>query len=274
VSGAFVNDGRGNGVLVTTKAKATLDGVAIVGAWVFGAYADSGATLEMKRSLIDDTRGWHGSDPALSFGMAFTVNNAASALVSDISVTRSTGAAITVGKGGQLRGDHALVRDVLEGSQSGSGSALSVGASGTVEFDASAFVAATSAGVLVTQGGGSSVRLARSSVRDTRFARDGYGHGVTVRLDARVVLVSTAITGNPGIGVAVDGARALLDGAVLARNGVGIHAQGGSFLVARDDVDDGTLGDFEVRVTSGTQFVENQTRVGSGITPLPDPLLQ
>jgi hypothetical protein len=111
-------------------------------------------------------------------------------------------------------------------------------------------------------------------VRDTRFSRDGYGHGVTVRLDARVVLVSTAITGNPGIGVAVDGARALLDGAVLARNGVGIHAQGGSFLVARDDVDDGTLGDFEVRVTSGTQFVENQTRVGSGITPLPDPLLQ
>ena len=117
------------------------------------------------------------------------------------------------------------------------------------------------------------MRFARSSVHGTKLARGGFGHGVTVGLGARVVLAGTSLVDNPGIGLAVAGGRALVEGATLARNNVAIHAQSGSFLVEADDTDAESLGDGEVRVASTTRFTSNATRVGSGIVPLPSPVL-
>lgn len=266
------SDGRGAGVTVQTKAKASLDGVAILGAWGFGMYVDAGASLDVRRSFVDGTRAPQGADPSKAFAVGLTVN-AATATVSDVTISRSSQAGVTAGKKGRLRGDHLLVRDVIEGSVASSGSALTVGENADVDLDASVFDGATSSGVIVTEGGASAIRLSRSVVRGTRKGRDGYGHGVTVRVGARVVLEATSVVDNPGIGVAVDGARALLGGTSIARNGVGIHAQGGSFLVEGDDADVDSLGDGEVRVAPSTRFTSNATRVGSGEVPLPSPVL-
>lgn len=271
-AGTLANDGRGAGMTVKSKATASLDGVAFVRPWAYGVASELGATLQMKRSFVDAPRGYQGAEPARSgaYGLAIT---SASAAVSDVTLARCANAGINVGKGGKLSGDRVLVRDVIEGDLASSGAGLAVGEAGDVDLDASVIDAATSTGVLITRGGASYVRLARSAVHGTRKARDGFGHGVTVRLDARVVLTGTSIVDNPGIGIAADGGRALVEGTTVARNAVGIHAQAGSFLVELDDPDATSLADGEVRVAPSTHFASNATRVGSGNVPLPSPLL-
>jgi hypothetical protein len=268
----LISDGKGAGVSVVGKAKASLDSVAILGTWGISAYADTGGALEMKRSFVDAPRGFEGGDPARGYASGLNVNGA-TAVVSDVTVTHCSGSAVGVGKGGRLRGDRLFVRDVVEGATESAGSGLSVGANGDVDLDASVIDRATSTGIIVTEGGGSILRLARSSIHGTRPARMGFGHGITVRNEARVVLTGTSIVDNPGIGLAADGGRALLDGAAVARNAVGIHAQGGSFLVEADDPDADGLGAGEVRVTASTRFASNATRIGSGVVPLPAPIL-
>lgn len=271
-SGPLVNDGRGAGISVKSKAAAVLDGVAVIGTWGYGVASEVNGTLSMKHSFVDAPRGALGTDPAKAsaYGLGVTT---AKATLSDVTFTRCAAAGINVGKGGSLSGDHVLVRDVIEGEIPSSGAGLAVGEAGRVDLDASAIEAATATGVLITRGGQSFVRLVRSSVRGTRKARDGFGHGVTVRLDARVVLTGTSIVDHPGIGIAADGGRALLDGATVARNAVGIHAQSGSFLVETDDADAESLTDGEVRVATTTRFASNATRIGSGVVALPAPVL-
>lgn len=269
----LVNDGRGAGVTVRNEATATLDGVVVVGTWALGVDAEKDGKLDMKRSFIDAPRGLLGAEPADDAAYGLVVTGAVAA-VSDVTITRCSAAGINVGKSGRLSGDRVLVRDVIEGSVASSGSGLAVGEAGFVDLDASVVDAATSTGVLVTRGGNSFVRLARSAVHGTRMTRDGYGHGVTVRLDARVVLTDTSLVDNPGIGVAADGGRALVAGGAIARNAVGIHAQSGSFLVELDDADADSLADGEVRVAPSTHFAANATRVGSGVIALPSPILK
>ena len=271
--GAGKSDGKGGGIAVSGKAKATLDGVVILGAWGVAAFVDAGGALDVKHSLIDATRGTSGADPSRATAVGFVVLNAARATVSDVTITRSSGAGLSLGKGSSLGGDHLLVRDVLEGSTDTAGAGIGVGPGSTLDLEASVVDGATTTGLFIKEGSGTLVRFARSSVHGTRMARTGFGHGVTVGVGARVVLSGTSLVDNPGIGLAVDGGRGLVDGVVIARNGVGIHAQNGSFLVEADDADADSLGDGEVRVASTTRFSSNATRVGSGIVPLPSPVL-
>lgn len=271
-TGKLLSDGRGAGVSIKNKARATLEGVAVVGAWGFGVTADSASKMAVERSLVDAPRGLLGAAAARSIGYGLVVN-AATATVSDVSVTRCSGAGVSVGKGGKLTGDRLFVRDVIEGVVISAGAGLAVGAGGTVDLDASVIDKATATGVLITQGGDSHVRLLRSLVRGTRQTPEGFGHGVAVAIGARVVLEGTSVIDNPGIGVVADGGRALVDGTTVARNAVGIHAQSGSFLVELDDTDAESLAEGEVRVIPSTRFASNATRVGSGVVPLPSPIL-
>jgi hypothetical protein len=94
---------------------------------------------------------------------------------------------------------------------------------------------------------------------------------VIVAVGAQVILEGTSIFDNAAIGLAASGGRARLVESTIARNAVGVHVQEGSFLKETEDATD--LGVNEVRVSRGTRFVGNQTRVGSGEIPLPSNIL-
>lgn len=271
--GAGTSDGKGGGIAVSGKGKATLDNTVILGAWGVAAFADAGGFLELKRSLLDATRGTSGADPTRSTAVGFVVLNGASATVADVSITRTSGAGVSLGKGSKLNGDHLLVRGVAEGQTDGAGEGIGVGPGSALDLEASVIDGATTSGLLIQEGSATLVRFVRSSVHGTKMARSGFGHGVTLGVGARLVLSGTSLVDNPGIGLAVDGGKALVDAVTIARNGVGVHAQNGSFLVERDDADADTLGDGEVRVATTTRFSSNAARVGSGIVPLPSPVL-
>jgi len=271
--GGPTSDGRGGGLAVTDKAKAKLDGVVILGAWGIGAFIDAGGAVDLRQSFVDATRGTNGADPTKATAVGLVVLNSASATVSDVSVTRSAGAGVTLGKGSSLKGDRLLVRGVVEGATDSAGSGIGVGPASTVDLEASVIDGATTSGILVKNDASTFVRFVRSSIHGTKVARDGFGHGVTVGQGARVVLSGSSFVDNPGIGLAVDGGKVLVDGVTIARNNVGVHAQNGSFLVQADDADAESLGDGEVRVASTTRFSSNATRVGSGVVPLPSPVL-
>jgi hypothetical protein len=203
--------------------------------------------------------------------VGLSIGSGGSVAVSDVAVTRSSSAGVGMGTSAAMHGDHLLVRDVVEGPYDSNGAGLAAGPSCTVDLDVSVIERGTATGIFV-KGSDSVVRLARSSVHSTRLARDGFGHGVTVQNGASVVLTTTSIVDNPGIGLAADAGRALVDAATIARNGVGIHVQNGSFLVEADDTSADNLGEGEVRIASTTRFSSNMTRIGSGIVPLPSPL--
>ena len=61
-------------------------------------------------------------------------------------------------------------------------------------------------------------------------------------------------------------------GGTVAKNAVALHAQNGAAITESDGT--GDLGVGEIRISSTTRFVDNETRVGNGILALPQPPIQ
>ena len=261
----------GIGLQISVGATGTVENSAIVDSWAYGAYADSGSTLTVKGSLIDNTR------PVVkdigapsSIGVGVT-SNASTVTLDDVAVTRSTLGGITAGKAGKITGTRVLVRDVVAGKPSTTGGAVQAGSGGIIELDGSVLTRISSIGV-IAYGGASRVALRRSSVHGVIGAGgEAYGHGVMVIAKAEVSLQATSVFDNAVIGLAVSTGRAIVESSVFARNAIGVQAQDGSFLVESADLAD--LGDGEVRVSPDSKFLDNAVRVGSATVPLPTPVL-
>ncbi len=258
----------GIGVQTIGKATMSLDGVAVIDAWGWGMYADTGATLDIKHSVVDGTRVLEPKRPVMPFAIGLSVSGA-TAKLEDVALLRSTLHGMTVGKKGVVTGSGLYVRDVSASDPEGvgAGAGIAAGDAGQVDLDASAIFQSTTSGVLALEGAGSLLRLSRSSIHGTRVAPQGFGHGVLVAGEAEVILDQTAVFDNAGVGIAASGGRAQLVSAVIARNPVGVHLQGGSFLV--ESADDSELGATEVRISPDSRFLDNASKLGSGEIPLP-----
>lgn len=262
----------GMGLQIGGGSKGTVTNSAIVDSWGYGAYADSASTLDIKRSLIDHTRGViKAIAPATTIGIGLT-SNASTITLDDVAVTRSILGGITAGKAGTITGTRVLVRDVVEGKPSTSGGGVQSTAGGVIELDGSAITRVSSIGVIAYGGVKSLVTLKRSTVHGVRGAGgEAFGHGIMVTTDAQVALHGTSVFDNAVIGLAVSKGRAIATNSVFAKNAIGVQAQDGSFLV--ESADEADLGDGEVRVSPDSRFLENGIRLGADTVPLPPPVL-
>lgn len=95
--------------------------------------------------------------------------------------------------------------------------------------------------------------------------------GVLGRLGGRLDLTRTVVGQTSGVAVTVAGGTATVAASHIADNTVGLHVQDGvSLMVAPAIVE--PVEPLSAVVTSDTQFVRNETRLGAGAVPLP-PLL-
>ncbi len=138
-------------------------------------------------------------------------------------------------------------------------------AGGPTVLAGTALVGNAGVGVII---GGGRTRLDGVLIAGTRALSDGgFGHGLIAE-SATVTVASSSLVANDTVGAFFDASRALVDRTLIMRNGVGVHAQSGSTLIegrAREPVD------LEVVFTSEVLFLDNQTRVGTGQLPIPDP---
>lgn len=275
-------DQLGRGINVEDAAAVTLEDVSLVGNGDESLFARGGVKgkgrshVTASRLIVRDTvsrkDGSKGDGIAIQGGALFELDGAA--------VVRARRAGIILndllgpdGLPSEATVTHTIVRETqaagdaqgkapgiaLEGVGIATGGKLTLAASavlGNVEFG-------------VVFGGKNSAGSVESSlVASTNPSAMGeFGHGI-VGVDGTSLLVkNTTILGNR-IGAAFAASAATLTGVVVRKNAVGIHVQGGSQLQTAATPPDAPTPDVIV-VTDDSQFIDNETRVGSGDVPLP-----
>ena len=118
----------------------------------------------------------------------------------------------------------------------------------------------------MVQLGGAKLAMSTSTVKDTILDHDGhFGIGVLFGGDATGTVETSTITGSKGIGVTAAAAGAFVVHTTISRNVVGVHTQDGTSLSQGDVAGD----PLALVISNDTRFVDNMTRVGSGVLPLP-----
>ena len=270
------SDRSGIGLQVTESAAATLDNVAIIGAWGFGAYVQSKGTLSAKHTFIDQTHSLVSPAPlVLSFAVGITADDNGQVTLDTTTIEHGALAAISAGSTGTVKGTGLYLRDIGEAKPLGTGAGISVGQGGKADLVRSAIASASGVAVLAVQGGGASIHLGDSAVHGTRVASTGFGHGAAGGVDTTFSIDGSFFFDNAAIAIALAGCTASIKGTTLSRNAVALQVQDGSFIVeSDDDPTTSPLGAGEVRISADTKLVDNVTRIGNGIIPLPKDVLK
>ncbi len=268
-----VSDKSGIGGTLIDHSTTKLDGVAILGAFGFGLYVQSGATADAHHVFIDQTRDLKTPAQAgsLSFAVGITVDEGGAMKLADSTVLHGRLAGASVGTQSSMDISGSLFQDVGEATPVGTGAGLSVGEGGHMTVARSAVVHTSAVGVLALNRGNASVDMTDCTIHDVHVASTGFGHGAMAGPQTTFTFERTALYNNGAVGLALAGGSARVHASNFTSNGVALHAQDGSYLVESDS--DGALSEGELRVSSDTTFEGNGTKIGSGSLPLPeDPL--
>lgn len=236
---------------------------------------DPGSRVTANGILVTGTRpraGW--PDPGL-LGVGVSVTWGSSLALSHSSIDRNRAANVLVSEpdasGAAPHADLAstLVRRALPNEVGFAGRGVEVSKSGTATVEGC--VVAENNEESVVTGRGGRLAVARTLIRDTRRAAGTFGHGLVAADQGSVSLDEVWLLGHPAVALAISDADATVSRSVIARSAVGIAVAGGTALQSAERVPSAPPA-LTCVVSNDTRFVENETRVGSGAVPLPDPL--
>jgi hypothetical protein len=97
-----------------------------------------------------------------------------------------------------------------------------------------------------------------------------FGNAIEV-VDATLRLDRTTVRNAKGAALLFAGSTGAISASLIEDNAVALHAQDGSELVEADEAP-AELVEHAVVVTRSTVFKDNETRIGQGVLPLPQPL--
>lgn len=258
----------GGGILVEGGARAELSRVAAMENHSFGLIVlGEGTTATATDSVFRDTLADPALSPAQGGGAGIYVGEGATLELAGVDVATSVDAALQGEPGSRV----AATRSAFRATRPRANGQFGVGvfSGGDVELDGVAILDHHISGLGIVGPGATAVVTDSLIGTTASYAVDGaYGHGVVV-LDATLELSSSHVRASEGIGLVFDASRGVVSRTVVADNRVGVHAQGGSKLVEADRVEAGEL---EVVVSRDSRFFGNETRVGSGAIPMPEPL--
>jgi len=254
---------RGATGIIVDSATATVRSLAIVSPRA-GVEIQGTAKVDMQGSLVTATR------TAPSFyengryiGTGMVVESKASLVLAKSTIEGAHTAALATSGHADL--SEVLVRGTRAGGDGQFGRGVSAQLGGVMKLARSAVIDNLEAGVFVSLGG-ASLAMTASTVQTTGLDGDGhFGVGVLLGGDVSGTIEDSTITDSKGIGLAVASAGAFVGHSTISRNAVGIHAQEGTTLTTGDVPGD----PLACVVSSDTSFVDNATRVGSGVVPLP-----
>lgn len=272
----------GRGINVENAALAELEGVSFVGngddsIFVRGAVTGKGRShVTATRIIVRDTTsrgdGSHGDGIVVQGGGLLELDMAAvvrarraGIILNDLLAPDGSPAEATIA--------HTVVRETqAAGDGLGSASGLSlegvgIANGGKLTLRSSAVSGNIQFGIVFggTKSGGT---IESTLIRNTTPRASGeYGHGF-VGLDGTSVVIKNSVVVGNRIGLAFASASATLSDLLVQQNVVGIHVQGNSQL-RTSPVAPAEPTPLFVTVTDDSRFIDNQTRVGSGIVPLP-----
>lgn len=254
---------RGARGLVVEAAAARAVDVAFVGGRS-GLGVLAGGALGLEASLVAETVG----GDALYEGGHWNGFGAVVERGARLDVVRST-VESAVGLGVLALGDARLDATLVRGTRralglEGGGRGVDVERGGSAELVGSA-VLGGDVGLVVMDAGSSLV--ARGSSVEGVGARDegSYGVGAITNGESQLLLEGSTVTAAAAVGVASFAAWGRVEGGTVSRCAVALHVAGVP-LVA-DDAPDGE--EPALRVSRGTRFVGNGSRVGAELLPLP-----
>lgn len=152
------------------------------------------------------------------------------------------------------------------GTKMGVGVHVAMGAAATITD--SSLVSNRHSGIYLWEG--AAIDLAGVLVRGTQkeIFEDRLGHGLLAQDAPRVTIERSAFDANLGIGLALAGSPALVRSSFIRSNSIGIHVQDATL---RESTDATEVASGEVIVSADTSFLDNATKVGSGVLALPEP---
>lgn len=257
----------GTGLLASDKGVAKAKDCAFVAPFQNGVQSQLGGSIELDGAVIRDVvKGTALAEGRGNLGYGLIARSQSSVKASRTWIDRAS--AVAVLSGGQSRVSlfETLVTDTqYNGGIGGRGLSLEEASIATVER--SAFLGNTEVGLVAMEG--STLTMIESTVDGTRFDRDDrFGIGALIYGGSTATFDRSTLRASQGIGLAVDSAAVSMKAGFLARNAVAVHAQSETALV------EGTPGEaptpFTVTISPETRFVENTSRVGTGIVPLPE----
>ena len=254
---------RGATGLIVDGAKAKVRSLAVVSPRA-GIEIQGTASVDMSGSLVTGTR-----TAALFYeggrytGTGLVLESKAKLVLAQSTIEGAHTAALALS--GQADITDSLVRGTRAGQDGQFGRGISVQLGGAATLARSAVVDNVETGVFVSLSG-ASLTMTSSTVQGTGLDADGhFGVGVLFGGDVNGTIEDSTITGSKGIGLAVAAASAFVHHTLISRNAVGVHAQDGTTLSQGDGPGDARA----LVISSDTSFVDNATRIGSGIIPLP-----
>lgn len=261
----------GRGVSASQGARLEMTDSAVVGCPQSGVGLQMSAIGVFEHVYVAGSRPYDSKTAIGQFGgFGLLVEDGSTATVKRSSFVDNTAAGLTSMHEAEVTADAVLVRGTKELSSFGAGSGLQVGrAKMTVTH--CAISGSSSESVVV--GSGAVVSMSACTVHGTsRSASGSFGHGIVVFSSGRAELADTAIYDHPGVALVSDGGQAIVRGGVIARSSVAVHAQHGASISQSDATDE--LADGELRISSTTRFVDDETRIGSGVLALPKPPIE
>lgn len=275
-------DTLGRGINIEDAAVARLEDVSLIGngddsIFVRGGVKGKGRSeVHASRIIVRDTTSRR--DGAKGDGIV--VQGGALLELEGASVVRARRAGILLndllspdGLPSEANITHAVVRDTQPAGDGLGGrggiplEGVGVANGGKLTLRSSAVVGNVEFGV-VFGGKNASGSVESSLIRNTSPRPSGeYGHGFVGVDGTMVVLKSTIILANR-IGVAFESSSATLTDVLVQKNAVGIHVQGRSQLQTSVVAPEAPIPDL-VTVTDDSRFLDNETRIGSGLVALP-----
>jgi hypothetical protein len=255
----------GRGASGSSKGRLELTDTAVVGCPQSGVGVQLGSSGTFDRLYVKDSRPSKESIGDYG-GFGLLVEDGSTATVTRSSFVGNSLVGVTSTKGAKVSGEAVLVRGTKELQAAGLGSAFQIARSGTMTMKRSALVGNVGESALVTSDG--FLSMTTSTVHGTRTSAAGaFGHGFVVFTGGHLELTDTAVYDSAGVGLISDGGQALVVGGTFARNAIALHAQNGASLSQSDAA--APLASGEVRISTSTRFVDNTTRVGNGVLPVP-----
>ena len=268
-AGGVVEFGRG--ISGAEKGRLEVSDTAVIGCPQSGVGLQAAGTGTFDRLYVKDSRPIEEKTSGLYGGFGLLVEDGSTATVTRSSFVGNALAGMTSMRNANVTAEAVFIRDTKEVPGLTAGSGVQLARSGVMTMKRSALVGNAQQSVLVASGGIFS--MTSSTVHGTILSAGGlFGHGVTIFTGASVELVDTAVYDSAGVGLISDGGEARVSGGTFARNEVALHAQNGAIITQSDAA--GTLASGEVRISGGTRFVDNASRVGNGVLALPKPPLE
>jgi hypothetical protein len=242
-----------------------LDDTTITNTKGIGIYSAETAKITLTKSVITRT-----TENADSSGNGVSATHQGEVTLVDSAIVDATGLGVGTFEGGKANIERSLVRTIGGAVVDGFpvGFALNALSGSNITAVDSSLVDAKELAVASSEAG-THVTLDKVLVLRTSKAKPGeYGHGILAGYDSVVDVTRSIVERQSGVALFYAAGAGTVTRSLVRGNAIGAHVQEGSVFVESEIAPEGNAA-LELVVTTDVQFVDNESKTGTGELPIP-----